>query len=564
MLNTSKSRIEEARVREVLWKRIEEEELKEIDRDAVRLAAWFVDEKEDIAARLDAFRQKILKLEDRSKEPALALMPGLWCRIGVGWYLAGDHKRAEVALLKADELGSQDVWVCDFLGRIYLDRQLLVQESLSSSCDGPVGGAKILAERASRYFERNRGRVFRNPIDSYLAELYVMVTGPNHEEVSDRALEGLRKFPKEARSEEFHALIGWILYRCRGDTENATKSFRAALELRPHYPWALFFLAKLTLEKRDVSEALRLANRVLHINPRMSTAHAIRAVILWELNRFEEAEKDVEACLVLDPDSARNWTVKGKLLEREGKYDSAIQSYSWALKLDPGHSTAWAFRGTLRLRHGEHELGLEDLAEALRIHPKYWPVYQIRGEYYLVRGDDARAFEDFDRAVALNPNGVELRDKRADQRMRLRLYSEAIEDLDVAIRYGGKYADLYRLYGNRGAAKANLRQVDEAIQDLTKSLSLKSDNSKVRFDLAMLMRIKKRWAEAASLFEEVARSMPDRGEAYYYSSESYLDDGRIDDAIRVVEWGLGRLPAVHSDRKRLTQWLEDLRNKRGS
>jgi len=84
---------------------------------------------------------------------------------------------------------------------------------------------------------------------------------------------------------------------------------RRAVEIDPNYAdaWALIALAEVNLRWRVGRQGgdggLAAAERALELNPNLADAYAIKARILSEENRNDEASREIEIALRLDPES---------------------------------------------------------------------------------------------------------------------------------------------------------------------------------------------------------------------------------------------------------------------
>src|SRR5438552_5841043 len=83
---------------------------------------------------------------------------------------------------------------------------------------------------------------------------------------------------------------------------------RRATEIDPEYAeaWALMALSEMLLRStvvRDSDGGLSAAERALSLNPDLAEAHAVKARILSEEERHDEASREIEIGLRLDPES---------------------------------------------------------------------------------------------------------------------------------------------------------------------------------------------------------------------------------------------------------------------
>src|SRR5436305_15027282 len=84
---------------------------------------------------------------------------------------------------------------------------------------------------------------------------------------------------------------------------------RRAVEIDPNYDdaWALIALAEMALRasvgRKGGDAGLAAAERAVALNPEEAEAHAAKARIMPEENRFDEADHESDIALRLDPES---------------------------------------------------------------------------------------------------------------------------------------------------------------------------------------------------------------------------------------------------------------------
>jgi adenylate cyclase len=111
-----------------------------------------------------------------------------------------------------------------------------------------------------------------------------------------------------------------------------------ATEIDPTYAhaWSLLAngLATLTFGLgRQGEDGLAAAERALALDPSLAEAHAVKAKILTELGRTEEASQEIDVALRLAPESYEVNRSAGKLRYRQGRLEDAILHYGKAMTL---------------------------------------------------------------------------------------------------------------------------------------------------------------------------------------------------------------------------------------
>jgi tetratricopeptide (TPR) repeat protein len=106
-----------------------------------------------------------------------------------------------------------------------------------------------------------------------------------------------------------NALLGYVEYE-RGHQPAAVRHFRAALEVEPNEPDALFYLGIALNAAGQNDEAFAVAETFLAIDPLAPLAHLLAGVHPWFVGRGAESPPHLERALELDPQNLIiRWTL---------------------------------------------------------------------------------------------------------------------------------------------------------------------------------------------------------------------------------------------------------------
>jgi tetratricopeptide (TPR) repeat protein len=156
----------------------------------------------------------------------------------------------------------------------------------------------------------------------------------------------------------------------QGNLAAAKSKYLQALNLRPGYPEAEFFLANAYEAEGKSAQAIAGYEKVLWYKPIQSQTHFSLGVSLTRLRRTEDAIGHYRAALAINPESALAHNNLAALLQSRGQFDEAITHYSAALKLDQKLARAHNNLGILCLQNGRVDEGIAHLRQALRIDPE--------------------------------------------------------------------------------------------------------------------------------------------------------------------------------------------------
>jgi adenylate cyclase len=120
--------------------------------------------------------------------------------------------------------------------------------------------------------------------------------------------------------------------------EASVRLCRRATEIDPDYAhaWALMALGQMLLHfahGRRGDDGMAAAERALALNPNLAEAHAVKARVLSQYGRHDEASAEIEVALRLDPESYEVNKSAAYLRVRQHRLDEAIRFYEKAMTL---------------------------------------------------------------------------------------------------------------------------------------------------------------------------------------------------------------------------------------
>jgi Tfp pilus assembly protein PilF len=122
-----------------------------------------------------------------------------------------------------------------------------------------------------------------------------------------------------------------------GREEEAALAFQKTIDLSGgHYPCAQFALGLLLSRREEYAEAETVIRQGLEVDGRSATGHLFLSLVLFHMNRLEEAEKNAREALLWKPGFAWAYLVLADVHRRSGEYARQLQNLDAYLKLEPG------------------------------------------------------------------------------------------------------------------------------------------------------------------------------------------------------------------------------------
>src|SRR5437868_982712 len=196
---------------------------------------------------------------------------------------------------------------------------------------------------------------------------------------------------------------------------------RRAVEIDSNYAeaWALIAMAEMLLRStfdRGGDGGLAAAERALELNADLAEAHAVKARILSEEKRHDEASREIEIALRLDPESQQVNKCAGVLRFRQQRLKESIRYFEKAVALEEGDFGSAGMLITCYTAIGNREAARQAAeitlarAEKVLVHDRNNGSAMGHGSDALaVLGQRERAKDWMGRALLIDPENITMR-----------------------------------------------------------------------------------------------------------------------------------------------------------
>jgi adenylate cyclase len=229
---------------------------------------------------------------------------------------------------------------------------------------------------------------------------------------------------------------------------------RRAVEIDPSYAqaWALIALAEMllrsTVGRQGGDGGLAAAERALELNPELAEAHAVKARILSEENRHDEASREIEIALRLDPESNQVNRCAGLLRFRQRRIEEAVSYWEKAVTLeeeDFGSAgmliTAYTALGNPEAARRAAKITLDRTEKILARDANNGSAMGHGSDALAVLGQRERAREWMERALLIDPENITMRynfvcalaNYLNDKEAALEMLGPAFEQMGIAL-----------------------------------------------------------------------------------------------------------------------------------
>ena len=314
----------------------------------------------------------------------------------------------------------------------------------------------------------------------------------------------------------------------RGDLAGAAASYEGLLQIAPRLAPAYNNLGSLYVRQREYRKAATVLEKGLKVDPKMSSASALLGIALYELGDYAAAKRNLESAVRADPKDTNAELLLANDLIKLGEFQSAADHLRRLSERLPENQEIWYLLGKVHMKLSEealskltnldpnsvwvHEISGEvmesmknydgallEYKKAVEVAPQqagthyhlgnaYWSLNmwdaateQFRAELandpsncmaqwkigniiLEEHGDSAGALAEVQKALDACPDLMSARVDRARALIKLERHSEAVSDLEAAVKADPAeslthflLAQAYRALGRTQEAQAEMK-----------------------------------------------------------------------------------------------------------
>jgi tetratricopeptide (TPR) repeat protein len=195
---------------------------------------------------------------------------------------------------------------------------------------------------------------------------------------------------------------GILLYR-QSRHEMAEAQLRQSLTDQPDDAYAHALLALCLAHLEKFQDATVEAKEAIHLQPDSSFAHFAHARVLFDRNHLPEARAAIEEAIRLDAAEADYFSLLAAIHSQESRWREALQAAEQGLQIDPEHVGCMNLRAMSMVKLGRKVEAGASIEAALAKHPESALTHANQGWTLLEKGEPAKALEHFREALRLEP-----------------------------------------------------------------------------------------------------------------------------------------------------------------
>jgi protein O-GlcNAc transferase len=322
-------------------------------------------------------------------------------------------------------------------------------------------------------------------------------------------------------------------------TSEAERLFQKLIKIQPEHVAALNLLTVILMSMERFAEAEEFIERAVKLNENSEISFYNYGIILKRLGKATQAKLQFDKALHLNSKVYETWNNRGTVFNELMQFDQAVSDFDKAISLNPNHSYAFCNKGKSLIGLKRFEEASAAYGKALELKPDFAEAWLGRGNVSaeFKRYDDALAA--YDKALELKPDFAEVWLGRGRVFATLKRHDDALAAYDKALELKPDFAEAWL---GRGNVSAEFKRYDDALAAYDKALELKPDFAEAWLGRGNVSAELKRYNDAFAAYDKVLELKPDFAEAWLGRGGVFAELRRYDDALAAYDKALELKP----------------------
>jgi tetratricopeptide (TPR) repeat protein len=220
-----------------------------------------------------------------------------------------------------------------------------------------------------------------------------------------------------------------------------------------------------------------------------------------------------------------------------GKIEEGIAHCREALRIEPNYAQAHGTLGNGLLAQGKFDEAINHYYEVLRLNPFHEKAHNNLGGVLLMKGEIEKAISHFRKAIEIKPDLASAHKNLQIALTKQEMSKEATAKIQGAPKVGSGNSVLHH---GRGNFYRDNGELDEAIKEYEKALSIQPGFVPALNDLALLHVSKGEYEKALPLYMKMINLKPDSYVAYYNMACLYARQNKIEESVNWLKKAVHR------------------------
>jgi tetratricopeptide (TPR) repeat protein len=305
----------------------------------------------------------------------------------------------------------------------------------------------------------------------------------------------------------------------QGDIAGAISKYEEILRIAPRLGPAYNNLGALYFRQRDYRKAAAVLEQGLKINPAMPSASALLGISLFEMGDYARARPRLEAALRANGNDSNAQMYLVKDLNKLGDYEAAAVQLRQIVSHQAKNQEAWYLLAKVYMKLSEQALGSMNA-----IDPHSVLAHELSGEMMEAMNNYDGAVVELKKAVEMAPRHPGTHYKLGDAYWGLSQWDPALEQFQAELSVDPANCMAQWKIGSVVLQKNG--NPEEALADISKSLSMCPNLSEARVDHARALIKLDRNADAVADLEAAAKADPAEPATHFLLAKVYRAVGR--------------------------------------
>jgi tetratricopeptide (TPR) repeat protein len=179
----------------------------------------------------------------------------------------------------------------------------------------------------------------------------------------------------------------------------------------------------------------------------MSSQHLERAMLLYELSRYQQAAVEFQKALSHDPEDASIHTFLGSCFFYEDKYPEAEVELREGIRLSPDWSESYRILANCCFYQARAEEGHALIQAAIQLSPEDPNCFWTLSKLYTLQNNHPAALKAANQGLEINPEHVTCLQAKALALGSLQRYTEGLDMIGIALNKAPESAENYAIQG---------------------------------------------------------------------------------------------------------------------
>jgi len=371
----------------------------------------------------------------------------------------------------------------------------------------------------------------------------VLQRNKQSEEAEQLALRLIRESPKYGNAYNF--LVG--LYRTQNQPAKAESVLKQKLVAFPqdshsHLTLAIFYLA--TNRRADAD---RTVNEMLAKASSIANARSQAADLYFRIRDFDRAKKILEEAAQAEPERRNEHRRRlAVMMFYQGQPKQALEAMDRIVKDDPNDNNSLALRAAMQLQSGDSDksaAAINDLQALLGRVPQNPVIRYNLARAYQARGDLDAARVQYTEAVKQNKNFVAAHLGLGQVSLLKQDFGRAIESAEAVLQMEPKNVPARVIKVN---GLLNSGSITLARQEIDKYLAEAPDQVDLRFQLALVSFMEKKYLDSEKIFRSLRERYPSDLRLLFGLAETLMATNRGPQALELLKAESKAKPQVNA------------------